>query len=127
MAAEPELSVVIPAEDWAAIARPLAPRYGSAAEVAVYAGVSLKTVRRMIARGDVRGLKVGRRTVVPFEDLDRHVLRIDPRTEEAPLMATAPATTAASPHRPLPAPALSNRFRRRCGKGNKARSGSLCR
>jgi excisionase family DNA binding protein len=84
-----------------AVARPLAPRYGSAAEVAAYAGVSPKTVRRMIARGDVRGLKVGRRTVVPFEDLDRHVLRIDPRTEEVPVMA-APAPTAAvpaSPHR----------------------------
>lgn len=52
-----------------AIARQPAPRYGSAADVAAYAGISLRTVRRLIARGEVRGLKVGRRTVVPFADV----------------------------------------------------------
>jgi excisionase family DNA binding protein len=53
------------------IARQTALRYGSAGEVAAYSGLSLRTVRRMIARGDVRGLKVGRRTVIPIADVER--------------------------------------------------------
>jgi len=52
-----------------------APRYGSAAELASYAGLSVKTIRRMVDAGHVRGLKVGRRLVIPFEDLDHHALR----------------------------------------------------
>src|SRR4051794_28013407 len=51
-------------------------RYGSAAELAAYAGVSVKTVRRLVDVGKVRGLKLGRRLVIPFEDLDAHILRI---------------------------------------------------
>ena len=45
-------------------------RYGSAAEVAAYAGLSSKTIRRMVSSGKVRGSKVGRRVLIPFEDLD---------------------------------------------------------
>jgi excisionase family DNA binding protein len=50
------------------------PRYGSAAELAAYAGVSVKTVRRLVDAGKVRGLKLGRRLVIPFADFDDHIL-----------------------------------------------------
>lgn len=54
-----------------------APRYGSAAELAAYAGLSVKTVRRLVEAGKVRGRKVGRRLVIPFEDLDAHILKAE--------------------------------------------------
>jgi excisionase family DNA binding protein len=67
-----------------------APRYGSAAQVAAYAGLSVKTVRRLVEAGAVRGLKVGRRLLIPYADLDRHILRravamavVQPRPAEA--------------------------------------------
>lgn len=68
------------------------PRYGSAAQLATYAGLSVKTVRRLVDAGKVRGIKVGRRLLIPFEDLDRHILRLAdhrPRTQEVPAMAIA--------------------------------------
>jgi excisionase family DNA binding protein len=54
-----------------------APRYGSAAELASYAGLSVKTIRRLVDAGKVRGRKVGRRLVIPFEDLDAHILKLE--------------------------------------------------
>ena len=83
----------------AALRAPLAPRYGSAAEVAAYSGLSVKTVRRLVDSGKVRGLKVGRRLLIPFEDVDRYILRADarpPRAQETPAVATA-RTPAADP------------------------------
>lgn len=68
-------------------------RYGSVAELSSYAGLSPKTIRRLIDAGKIRGLKVGRRVLIPFEDLDRHILRMEdhrPRTQEDPAMAIAP-------------------------------------
>ena len=46
------------------------PRYGSPAAVARYAGLSVKTVRRLIASGMVPAFKVGRRVVIPFREVD---------------------------------------------------------
>jgi excisionase family DNA binding protein len=80
------------------------PRYGSAAQLANYSGLSVKTVRRLVDAGKVRGIKVGRRLLIPFEDLDRHILRMDdhrPKTQEVPTMAIAPTTV--SPHRSVDA------------------------
>lgn len=64
-----------------------APRFGSAAELASYAGLSVKTIRRLVDAGKVRGRKVGRRLVIPFEDLDAHILEA-----EADRRATVQAT-----------------------------------
>jgi excisionase family DNA binding protein len=50
------------------------PRYGSPAELAAYAGLSVKTVRRLVGAGKVRAYKVGRRVLVPFEDMDRFIV-----------------------------------------------------
>ena len=47
------------------------PRYGSAAQLATYAGLGVKTIRRLVDGGKVRGLKVGRRLLIRYEDLDR--------------------------------------------------------
>jgi excisionase family DNA binding protein len=79
------------------------PRYGSAAQLAVYSGLSVKTVRRLVDAGRVRGLKVGRRLLIPFEDLDRHVVgqAVRPAVGRNPVMASAPAI--ASPHRSVDA------------------------
>jgi excisionase family DNA binding protein len=69
------------------------PRYGSAAELAAYAGLSPKTIRRLVEARAIRGFKVGRRLLIAYEDLDRHVHRIAdhrPRTQERPTMAIAP-------------------------------------
>jgi excisionase family DNA binding protein len=75
----------------ASVAERREPRYGSAADLAAYCGVSVKTVRRLIDSGKVRGLKLGRRVVVPFEDLDSHLLR----TQQArrPTMQATPTLT----------------------------------
>ena len=67
-----------------------AQRYGSAAQVASYAGLSIKTVRRLVAAGKVRGRKVGRRLLIPFEDLDRLILPID--DHRRPAMPSASPT-----------------------------------
>jgi excisionase family DNA binding protein len=50
------------------------PRFGSAAELAAYAGLSVKTIRRLVDAGKVRGRKVGRRLLIPFEDIDAFIL-----------------------------------------------------
>jgi excisionase family DNA binding protein len=69
----------------------VAPRYGSASQVATYAGLSVKTIRRLVDAGKVRGHKVGRRVLIPFEDLDRLILRFPDRG--SPDMATAQQAT----------------------------------
>jgi excisionase family DNA binding protein len=66
-------------------------RYGSASELATYAGLSLRTVRRRVADGSLRSVKLGRRVLIPFTSIDR------PRTQEHPNMASAATTV--SPHR----------------------------
>ena len=68
-----------------------APRYGSVAEMSSYAGLSPKTIRRLVDSGRVRGFKVGRRLVIPFEEIDRAIVRTDKHRRQ-PIMATAPAT-----------------------------------
>jgi excisionase family DNA binding protein len=80
------------------------PRYGSAAELAAYAGVSVKTVRRLVDAGKVRGLRVGRRVVIPFEDLDRHVLRIEDHPRRPAIMQATPSPTLTTPLVPPLAP-----------------------
>jgi excisionase family DNA binding protein len=70
---------------------PPIPRYGSAAQLATYSGLSVKTIRRMVDAGKVRGLKVGSRLLIPFEDLDKFI-------QEGPTtmaIADTPAPTAA--------------------------------
>ncbi len=97
------------------------PRYGSAAELASYAGLSVKTIRRLVDAGAVRGLKVGRRLLIPFEDLDRHILKIE--DERRPAMATAPQV--ASPYRSVDVhgralPLTADEARRRAEEGIRA-------
>jgi excisionase family DNA binding protein len=74
-------------------------RYGSAAELAAYAGLSIKTVRRLVGARKVGGYKVGRRVLIPFEDMDRLIVgranRVGP--ERNSIMATA-ETTATDGH-----------------------------
>jgi excisionase family DNA binding protein len=74
------------------------PRFGSAAELACYAGLSVKTIRRLVDAGKVRGLKVGRRLLIPFEDLDAHILQIEKR--RSPVMAanSIPTSAMATPN-----------------------------
>jgi excisionase family DNA binding protein len=74
----------------ATVVRPA--RFGSAAELAAYASLSVKTIRRLVDAGKVRGRKVGRRLLIPFEDLDAHILKIgnDPRR---PIMSACPTLT----------------------------------
>jgi excisionase family DNA binding protein len=90
-------------------ARP--PRFGSAAELASYAGLSVKTIRRLVDAGKVRGRKVGRRLVIPFEDLDAHILEVgdDPRRPTMP--ATRPQSTFDARGRALPLGADEERRR----------------
>ena len=71
----------------AAIWMTTAPRYGSAAQMAALSGLSLKTIRRMVDAGSIRGFKVGRRLLIPFEDFERHIIG------RTPLMATIPKMT----------------------------------
>src|SRR4051812_4975587 len=72
-----------------------APRYGSAADVSALTGLSVKTVRRRVKDGSIRGVKLGRRVLIPLDAVDR------PRTQEPPAMAIAPSTV--SPHRSVDA------------------------
>jgi excisionase family DNA binding protein len=78
------------------------PRYGSAADVASYAGVSVKTVRRLVDAGAVRGLKIGRRLVIPFQDLDDHILRTERDRRPTAMPATLPQSTFDARGRALP-------------------------
>jgi excisionase family DNA binding protein len=57
-------------------------RYGSASELAAYSGVSLRTVRRRVADGTLRVIRLGHRVLIPLDAID------GPRTEESPAMAT---------------------------------------
>lgn len=66
----------------------LAPRYGSAADLAAYSGLSVKTIRRLVDAGRVRGRKVGRRLLIPYEDLDAMVLRIQDHGSPTTMQAT---------------------------------------
>jgi excisionase family DNA binding protein len=49
--------------------------FWSAAQLAEYSGLSLKTVRRLVDAGKLRGYKVGRRVLIPPEDLFRLMRR----------------------------------------------------
>lgn len=94
----------------AAIGR--SPRYGSAAELATYAGLSVKTIRRLVDAGKVRGRKVGRRLLIPFEDLDAHIL--EPDDPRSPTMeATLPRSSFDARGRAIPLPPDEERRRAR--------------
>ena len=68
------------------------PRYGSAAQLAGCAGLSVKTIRRLVDAGKVRGRKVGRRLLIAYEDLDRHILSFEDHRRTA-MSAAAPQAT----------------------------------
>jgi excisionase family DNA binding protein len=87
------------------------PRFGSAAELASYAGLSVKTIRRLVDAGKVRGRKVGRRLVIPFEDLDAHILEIGDEPRRPTMQATRPRSTFDARGRALPLPADEERRR----------------
>lgn len=74
--------------------------YYSAAELAGRAGLSLRTVRRRVADGSLRAVRLGHRILIPAEALDRHILPIAdarPQPKETPDMTTARTTTAEPP------------------------------
>jgi excisionase family DNA binding protein len=71
---------------------PTTPRYGSPAEVASYAGLSVKTVRRLVDAGKVPGHRVGRRVLIPFDAMDRHILSFEDHRRDA-MSAAAPQAT----------------------------------
>lgn len=48
-----------------------APRLRSISESAIELGVSRDTVRRLVRKGKIRGVRVGRRLLVPQVELDR--------------------------------------------------------
>src|SRR4051794_4053267 len=73
---------------------PLAPRYGSPAEVAAFLGVSTRTVRRLIESDAIPSYRVGRRVLVAYRDADQLVRR-------NPTMAIAPNPV--SPYRSVDA------------------------
>jgi excisionase family DNA binding protein len=87
----------------AVLTMPTVPRYGSAAQLAVYSGLSVKTVRRLVDSGRVRGLKVGRRLIIPFDDLDRHVVSQADRSAGGRTPAMSIALPCVSPHRSVDA------------------------
>lgn len=62
-----------------------AARLGSAAELAAYSGLSAVTIRRLVKSGQVRGCKVGRRLLIPYEDLNTRVLKIEAAAPAAPV------------------------------------------
>ena len=87
-----------------------APRYGSAAELAAYAGVSVKTIRRLVDAGKVRGRKLGRRLLIPFEDLDAHILKLEDHRRPA-MQATLPQASFDARGRAVPLPEDEERRR----------------
>ena len=86
-------------------------RYGSAAEIAAYAGVSEKTVRRLVVAGKVRGLKLGRRLLIPFDDLDAHVLEAGARKGRPTVEATITQPSFDARGRAIPLPPDKERRR----------------
>jgi excisionase family DNA binding protein len=86
------------------------PRYGSAAELATYAGLSVKTIRRLVDAGKVRGRKVGRRLLIPFEDIDAHILRIEDHRRPT-VQATLSQSSFDARGRAIPLPADEERRR----------------
>jgi excisionase family DNA binding protein len=93
----------------------MSPRYGSASEVAALTGLSLRTVRRRVKDGTLRGVKLGRRVLIPFEDLSGDGPRPrEPRLEppEATSMATVP-TRPATAGVPLVPPLSAEELTRR--------------
>src|SRR3954470_12641279 len=95
----------------ASAAEKRAPRYASATDIAAYCGVSIKTVRRLADAGKVRKLKLGRRVVIPFQDIDDHILRTEQaRRPTMPVTLPRPAFDARG--RAVPLPADEERARR---------------
>ena len=103
----------------AALRVPRPPRYGSAAELAAYSGLSVKTVCRLVDSGRVRGLKVGRRLLVPFDDMDRLILD-GQGTQETPAMATA-----STPSRPGSVDIATGRLRPLTDQERRERTAAL--
>ena len=67
-------------------------RYGSAAELAAVAGVSVKTIRRQIAEGALPSLKLGRRRLIPLDALEWRLARAEPENRrDAVMPSSAPA------------------------------------
>jgi excisionase family DNA binding protein len=100
----------------AAVKTPLQQRYGSAAEVSALTGLSVKTVRRRVKDGSLRGVRLGRRVLIPLDAIDR------PRTQESPVMATAP-----TPDRPGAVDPATGRLRPLTDRERRARSEALGR
>ena len=92
------------------------PRYGSAAEVSALTGLSVKTIRRRIKDGSLRGVRLGRRVLIPLDAIDR------PQPSEAPLMAIAP-----TPARPGGVDPTTGRLRHLTDEERRARSEALNR
>lgn len=81
-----------------AIAPGPATRYGSAAELAAVAGVSVKTVRRQVAAGALPSVKLGRRRLIPLDALERRLAAAGPEPRrDAPMSPTAPTAPAPAP------------------------------
>lgn len=60
---------------------PIRPIYVSLGDAAVYLSVSIKTVRRMIAEGTIRGYRLGTKSIrVRLDDLDEAGRRVPSAT-----------------------------------------------
>ena len=98
------------------------PRFGSAADVSALTGLSVKTIRRRVKDGTIRGVKLGRRVLIPLDAIDRPTPRADdhrPRTQEAPPMATI--------HNPGTGPATAGRLKPLTDHERRARTAALGR
>ena len=51
----------------------IVPRFGAVKDMAAYAGLSEKTIRNLIAAGELPSHKVGRRVLIAFADLDAYI------------------------------------------------------
>ena len=49
------------------------PRYGSVADLAIYSGLSPKSVRNLLDAGKLKSHKVGRRVLIAFSDFDQYM------------------------------------------------------
>jgi excisionase family DNA binding protein len=59
------------------------PRLYGRVDAAAYLSVSVKEVQRLITRGDLFSVKLGRRRLIPAEELDRYVARLIVQAEAA--------------------------------------------